>query len=458
MPQMCSQQKREQSGEKQNSSQNVLVWYIATGEQTTKMNIAEQLAHLRQTVATIDRKYGNLPSPPPIRKNEPNPAGFVEELLSGEVVETPCGKHFETEKLYARHKRHGSYEISDLIELPHDVLASLSGGAIPCAHPTTWAFLDTETTGLAGGSGTYAFLIGVGSIDAHGFRVRQFFMRDYSEEPSVLHSLTAYLARFDVLITYNGKSFDQPLLETRYTMCRARHPFVRMVHLDLLYGARRLFKLRLESCRLVNLENQILGFEREGDVPGDLIPYYYFEYLRTQLAFRLIPVFHHNVLDIVSLACLTGVIPAAFHDPEHGICKHGADLLGLARWLQMSGRLEEAHRLMRRSIEMGLADQHLFRALFDAGSLEKKLGLEYAALATFTDLSLSPNPYRVRAYEELAKHYEHREKNFLMALECVRAARALEDSESRANRQRRLELKCATATRQRKLKARPKPS
>jgi uncharacterized protein len=416
------------------------------------MTVSEQLAHLRRTVAGIDRKYAALPAPPRL-PNEPKPAGFVEELVSGEVVETPFGRHFETEKLYPRHKRHGSYEISDLIELPHDLLDSLSAGSIPRAHPSSWAFLDTETTGLSGGSGTCAFLIGVGSIDEEGFRVRQFFMRDYNEEPSVLHALTAHLARFDVLITYNGKSFDQPLLETRYTMCRARHPFVRMEHLDLLHGARRLFKLRLESCRLVNLENQILGVERESDVPGELIPYYYFEYLRTHLAFRLIPIFHHNVLDIVSLACLTGVIPAAFRDPENIQVRHGADLLGLARWLQMSGRLEEAHRLMRRAIDLGLADQHLFRALFDCGSLEKKLALENAALATFTDLSLSPNPYRARAYEELAKHYERKEKNFHMALECVRAARALEDSEPRTNRQRRLEIRCAAAARQPGLKA-----
>jgi uncharacterized protein len=417
------------------------------------MDIREQLAHLRQTVATIDRKYAGLTSPPaPVRHSQSDSFGFVEELLSGEVVETPFGKHFETEKLYARHKRYGSYDISDLIELPLDLLESLSDGAIPCAHPTSWAFLDTETTGLAGGSGTYAFLIGVGSIDAEGFRVRQFFMRDYGEEPSVLHSLAAYLGRFDVLITYNGKSFDQPLLETRYTMCRARHPFGRMEHLDLLFGARRLFKLRLENCRLVNLENQILGLEREGDMAGELIPYCYFEYLRTHMAFRLVPIFHHNVLDIVSLACLTGVIPAAFRDPENMNVRHGADLLGLARWLQVSGRLEEAHRLMRRAIDLGLADQHLFRALFEVGGLEKKLGLEDAALATFSDLCLSPNPYRIRAYEELAKHYEHREKNFAMALECVRAARCLEDSDARATRQRRLETKCAKINRQPKLR------
>jgi uncharacterized protein YprB with RNaseH-like and TPR domain len=403
------------------------------------MTITEQLAHLRQTVSTIDRKYAGLPTPAP--RPKPNPAGFVEELLTGEVIETPFGKHFETEKLYTRHQLHGSYEISDLIELAPDLLASLSAGAIPHAHPTTWAFLDTETTGLAGGSGTCAFLVGVGSIDSEGFRVRQFFMRDYDEEASQLYALTQYLARFAVLVTYNGKSFDQPLLETRYTMCRARHPFANMAHLDLLYGARRLFKLRLESCRLVNLENQILGVERHGDVPGELIPYLYFEYLRTEQAFRLIPIFHHNVLDIVSLACLTGVIPEAFRDPENIPARHGADLLGLARWLQMSGRLEEAHRLMRRAIDLGLRDEHLFRALFDTGSLEKKLGLEHAALATFTDLSLSPNPYRARAYDELAKHYEHREKNFRMALECVRAARQIEDSDARTNRYCRLEAK-----------------
>ena len=283
----------------------------------------------------------------------------------------------------------------------------------------------------------------MGCIDEEGFRVRQFFMRDYDEEASVLHALSEYLARFDVLITYNGRSYDQPLLETRYTMWRARHPFGRMEHLDLLYGARRLFRLRLENCRLVNLENQILGVEREGDMPGEMIPYCYFEYLRTRRAFRLRPIFHHNVLDIVSLACLTGVIPEAFRDPENMRARHGTDLLGLARWLQMSGRMEEAHRLMRRAMDMGLPDQHLFRALFEAGGIEKKLGREHAAMATFTDLTLSPNPFRVKAYEELAKHYEHRERSFAMAIECVRAARQGADSAALGVRQQRLEKKCA---------------
>jgi uncharacterized protein YprB with RNaseH-like and TPR domain len=414
------------------------------------MDIQEQLAHLRRTVEGITARYT---PPSPVPEFRPATRGLIEDLVSGQVVHTPYGSHFETEQHFAPGHRHGTYEISALPTLAADLLASLSDGAIPDSPPHRWLFLDTETTGLAGGSGTYAFLIGVGSIGEDGFRVRQFFMRDYSEEASVLHSLTEYIARFDVLITYNGRSYDQPLLETRYTMNRARHPFARLQHLDLLYGARRLFKLRLENCRLVNLENQILGFEREGDIPGEMIPYCYFEYLRSRRAHRLPPIFHHNVLDIVSLACLTGVIPGffqdAFRDPSTVRARHGMDLLGLARWLQMAGRLDEALSLLRRAIDMGMPDRHLFAALYAAGTIEKKQGQIHAAVATFTDLSLSPNPFRVKAYEELAMHYEHRERSFAMAIECVRAARQIEDSAALRKRYQRLETKHAGLPRQR---------
>src|SRR5262245_48110457 len=295
------------------------------------MDIQEQLVELRKKIARIDRKYAAAPAytpaaTPAAQPGRSRPARyFVEELISGSVVETAAGGHFETEKLYEKHRRHGSMDISSLIELPGDLLDSLSGGAILRSHPRRWAFLDTETTGLAGGAGTYAFLVGVGSIDEAGFRVRQFFMRDFGDEPSLLAALTAHLAPFDVLITYNGKTYDVPLLETRYRMARACPPFARMGHLDLLHGARRLWKLRLDSCRLVDLETQILGLEREGDLPGEMIPYYYFQYLRTQQAFQLVPIFHHNVMDIVSLACLTAVVPFAFRSPEDTGLRHGAD-------------------------------------------------------------------------------------------------------------------------------------
>jgi uncharacterized protein YprB with RNaseH-like and TPR domain len=427
------------------------------------MDIREQLAHrrlteLRQTVGEINAKYSALAGrvAPAIPAAQGIGArGLIEDLVSGEVVFTPFGSHYETERLFAPDHCHGNYEISQLKQLPDDLLAALSGGAIATASPERWLFLDTETTGLAGGSGTYAFLIGVGSISGSGFRVRQFFMRDYSEEASVLHALAEYTSRFDVLVTYNGRSYDQPLLETRYAMCRARHPFGKLEHLDLLYGARRLFRLRLENCRLTNLESQILGFERASDIPGEMIPYCYFEYLRSRRAHRLPPIFHHNVLDIVSLACLTGVIPEAFRDPASARARHGVDLLGLARWLQASDRLDEAHQLFLRAVDMGLADEHLFPTLFAIGLIEKKQGRQHAAVATFTDLSLSPNPFRVRAYEELARHFEHHERSFPMAIECVRAARQIADSDALRARQLRLEAKNAGIARQRALRLKP---
>src|ERR1700682_4481839 len=315
-------------------------------------DLRTQLAVLREKVAQIDRKYA-------AEKPRVEPC-LIEDILSGEVVETPFGAHFETERLYERHRRHGSVVFGDLFDLPQNLLAAISEGLIAQSHPSRWAFLDTETTGLAGGTGTPAFLIGVGSIDEAGFRVRQFFMRDYDEEASLLASLAAYLERFDVLVTYNGKAYDQPLLETRYRMVRAWPPFARMHHLDLLFGARRLWKLRLDSCRLVDLENQVLGVEREGDLPGEMIPYYYFQYLRTQQAFQLVPIFHHNVMDIVSLACLTAVVPFAFRAPEDAPLRHGVDLVGLARWLIQAERLEEALRLFRRAVDLGLPDNLLF--------------------------------------------------------------------------------------------------
>jgi len=417
-------------------------------------NLDEQLAALRRRIANIDRKYARVGQPgqalgpslgSPPRLPATSIRAFVEELIRGEVVHTHFGEHFEAEKLWDRHRRHGSVEISDLFELPEDLLEALSAGAIARVHPVKWAFLDTETTGLAGGTGTYAFLVGVGSIEAAGFRLRQFFMRDYGEEASLLARLSEHLAQFDILITYNGKAYDQPLLETRFRMVRARHPFSRLLHLDLLFGARRLWKLRLESCRLLDLEKQILGVEREGDLPGVMIPYCYFDYLRTRQAFRLVPVFHHNAIDIVSLACLTAIVPLAFRAPDQVAVRHGPDLIGLARWLLQSGRPEEALRLFCRAVDLGLPDDLLFKTLWDVAILEKRLGRHPRAVEAFRNLTFSRNPYRGRAFEELAKYYERGERNYALALEMTRSALALMDTAPMRRREQRLSRRIAKA-------------
>jgi hypothetical protein len=401
-------------------------------------DLSEQLALLRRKVARIDRKYAGPAMAAPLPKL-PDHSEAIESVLPGRLVRTSEGQHFETEKLYERYRRHGSVDISDLQQLPEDLLDALSGGAIVNSAPERWAFLDTETTGLMGGSGTYAFLIGVGSIEPEGFRVRQFFMRDHGEERSQLAALSEYLSRFDVLITYNGKTYDQPLLETRYRMARSRPPFGRMEHLDLLFGARRLWKLRLLDCRLVHLEEKILGLERQGDLPGELIPYYYFDYVRTRRALSLAPIFHHNVMDIVTLACLTALVPRTFQHPASVEARHGADLLGLSRWLLSEDRVEESIALMRRAVAIGLPDALLFRTLFDIGLLEKRRKNMAAAVEAFSELGQSPNPFRGKAFEELAKYYERTEKNLGLALEMTKSARALEDSRSLQAREERIE-------------------
>jgi hypothetical protein len=274
--------------------------------------------------------------------------------------------------------------------------------------------------------------------------VRQFFMRDFGEEASQLSALTEHLRQFEVLITYNGRTYDQPLLETRYRMTRFPHPFTRLEHLDLLFGARRLWNLRFDSCRLVELENQIPGVERQGDLPGELIPYVYFEYLRTHEIFRLLPVFHHNQIDILTLACLTAIVPLAFCDPTKAKFAHGAEMVGLARWWRRAEQPENALALMRQAIDRGLSDALLFRTLWDIASIEKKLGRDGAALPVLVELAASCNSWRVPALEELAKYYEHRERNYAMALEMTRSALDLGESEALRRRAARLEKRLAT--------------
>src|SRR5258708_3827623 len=149
----------------------------------------EQLARLKRQIAVINQKFGNQRAPtatPQPLTAERTARWFIEEWSEGQVIENEFGQHFQTERLFASHKNHGSADIGALADLPHDLLEALGGGEIRTLPPHRWAFLDTETTGLAGGSGTYAFLIGVGRITRDGFAVRQFFMREYAEERSIL--------------------------------------------------------------------------------------------------------------------------------------------------------------------------------------------------------------------------------------------------------------------------------
>jgi len=410
------------------------------------------MARLRRRIERIEGGRMEPSQPQESASDHDDPFTFeapehydAEQCLDGEVMENPHGKYFLHERFYPNHKLHGTFEISRLAATLGEHLPAISKGEIPASDPSRWVFLDTETTGLAGGTCTCAFLVGVGVIEPQGFRVKLFFMRDYDEEAAMLYAIAEFLQWRDVLVTYNGKSYDQPLLETRYRLRRQRPPFARLEHLDLLHGARSLFKLRLESCRLIRLEHELLGLERHGDLPGELIPYYYFEYLRTKQAFKLAPMFHHNVMDIVSLACLTSAILPAFADPGQAPLHHGEDLLGLARWLRRAGRHEAAAELYAKAIQAGVRDHELFKALWETAQLAKKAGRHAEKARILGDLIQVRNPYRLDAHDELAKHYERIEKDPAKALAVAEAGLAVGASAALEKRRARLANKTAKA-------------
>jgi uncharacterized protein len=392
---------------------------------------AEQVAELRRKIARMEGRTAAA---------VPAPAGATRAaapLDGGAECANGAGVHWRMCRDWPAHFRHGNADVGALSELPAsllEVLSEESGWAVP---PERWAFVDTETSGLAGGSGTFAFLVGGGAITASGFEVHQFFMREPGEEASLLDGFTEWLSAFDVLVTYNGRAFDIPLLETRYRLARRKPPFARLRHIDLLYSARRLWRLALERCRLQDLEVRILGFERVGDTPGSLIPQLYFDFLRTGNAGPLNGVFEHNALDILSLACLAAIVPAAFREPAR--LRSAAEMLGIARWLRNEQRFEEALALMREAVKRPLAEPLLYDTLWHTADIERRLGHAAAAVALWSELSTVANPWRAQALERLAIHYEHRERNPAMALELTRAAMALGVTEALEKRLHRLE-------------------
>lgn len=372
--------------------------------------------------------------------------GGIEDCIQGKVVETAYGKHFVVETLYPWDARHGQFALEDLPRVPGEILKPLCPEHAGMGAER-WVFLDTETTGLAGGAGTFAFLIGVGFVAPEGFLVRQYFLREPSEEPSVLWHLGEDLARFDTIITYNGKSYDLPLLETRYRLARSRVPFEQMPHLDLLHACRRLWKLRFESCKLTFLEERILGNARVGDVPGFLIPSLYANYLRFQEAGSLVPVFTHNALDILSLACLTSVVGGVFADPSRMLLRHGAECVGLGRWLHQAGRPEEALRLFRQAINTNIPEELLARTLWDISEIERKQERFEAARDALEQIVGFPNGLHRRALEALSILQEHRLKDIPMALHYARRLEALQPDEKVGQRLERLVKKLGKARR-----------
>src|SRR5271163_5149882 len=254
------------------------------------------------------------PSRPPALR-APNEEDSLARLIGAGVAKNHFGEHLAVRNWFSTPEfcEPSAIALELLSRTRDESIARHPRAAL--ADPARWLFLDTETTGLAGGTGTYPFLVGIAWWDAGGLEVEQFFMREHSEEHSLLVALAERMAERRVLVTFNGKSFDWPLLENRFTMTRSISTPRLAAHLDLLHPARALWKLRLGSVRLVDLERDVLdapklGWHREEDVLSSLIPQHYFDYLRGGPAAPLAAVVRHNQMDLRGLAAIMGRIDA----------------------------------------------------------------------------------------------------------------------------------------------------
>ncbi len=290
-------------------------------------------------------------------------------------------------------------------------------------------FLDTETTGLAGGTGTHAFLVGIGFFEGDRFVLRQYFMRSPAEERAVLEELRELFERFRILVTFNGKSFDWPLIDTRFLLHGYRLDFS-FDHLDLLHPARRIWKHRLASCSLTSLEQGVFGVYRTGDVPGYLIPQLYFDYLRDGDARRLSSVFSHNREDIVTLAGLMELLISAETDPFVGL-SHAEDQIGLGLALIAAGATDAGYQTLARALSASQlrpdvrkrGEIELWRVMKRRGNLEDGIEmLEVMCQAASRSATLDLFPF-----VELAKYYEHAAREFNEAERVVEHALRLLD-------------------------------
>lgn len=301
-------------------------------------------------------------------------------LPPGEVQTTRFGGHYVIRASYAHDHYHGKVRLTRLSSEDLASLITLMNEKAAVGHREGIVFLDTETTGVQGGTGICPFLVGLGFLAGDEFQMIQFFIRDFDEEPSMLLALGDLLKRFDLVVTYNGAAFDIPLLETRFTLARLENPFEGMSHFDLLFTARRLWRNGHGSCRLSALEGELLSFMRGPDIPGSMIPRAYFDYLQRRPSATFRSIFTHNVDDVLSLAALTihacdRIVfePAHFDEP--------LDLYSLGRIFEKSPDWQRSIRLYEMALAGGLAEPARQQVFEKLARLYRRVGNYHDALS-----------------------------------------------------------------------------
>lgn len=392
----------------------------------------------------------------------------VADALGGTIVEDRDGSFVVVDRDHEASRWYGArpvHEYAEALEEHARALDLVAGGwpLRPGGPPPRLLFFDLETTGLSGGAGTYAFLVGCGYFEGHAFHTRQFFLPDYDRERPLLSAVAGLVGAFGGIVTYNGRSFDLPLIETRYQLNRLDSPFGEFPHLDMLHPSRRLWRRRhpiadevaaarrsgavllaeATSCALKALEQSVLGTEREDDVPGFEIPSRYFQYIRTGDARSLEGVLEHNRRDLLSLAALTSVVLKLVElGPD--AARTSRECLALGRLYELAGHTDRAERCFERlagsrSDEPGWCrdDARVKAEALRWLAVHRRRARRHAEAAEawrqILELDLDHASLVREASEALAIHHEHRSKD----LEAARAfaLRALDvDPDPRSER------------------------
>ena len=305
-------------------------------------------------------------------------------------------------------------------------------------------FLDTETTGLSGGAGTVAFLVGMGYVDGDAFAVEQYMLREYADEPELIDRISRRMERFSCVCTFNGRRFDMPLLESRFTMCRMRERWRDLENLDLLYPARRVWKLRMGSCKLSRIEEIILGAPRGDDLPGSEVPTRFFEFLKCGDERLLDDIVDHNRQDIATLAALLIRLCEINDRPE--LLSDQRDQFSMGKALERQGEWAPAREMYRVSAiprpagtlaglgserVAGMANWRLYH-------IHRRCG-DWEAAKRVLEQMLNRGQMRGAVCVELSKLYEHRCGDFHQALAYAERAKAYPDAEPEACLDRRVD-------------------
>lgn len=371
-------------------------------------------------VRSIRERLNSMQPEPPARPAAVQSGSDIERTLPGKERITVRGAHFVIETQVEDPTESGMPTVGNVLPT---IMGSRSTSHFPI-DPSEILFLDTETTGLDRSVGTHVFLVGLGFFSDGQFTVEQHFLRGLHEEPSMLESILERVNQSRLLVTYNGRGFDWQLIENRLILHGYRD-FVQPLHWDLLTASRRIWRNRLQDCSLGNIERQVLGVQRFGDIPGALIPDLYFAYLRNQDPAPLRPVFSHNQEDVVSLARLADQI-ISVHESPHLALNDPIDRLSFGLACLKHGDINDALALLMPLLDSpSIPDALRFRASKAAAEQLKRRARFSEAIAIWDrmtqSLRLDPET-SLYPLIELAKLFEHKEKDYHRALRYVERA------------------------------------